>query len=221
MSSVDPEKATEIARRLGVDLLWEGEGVPDGFSAESWAACIAAAGLYARGVPITKIAEQVGFTRQSIHRWIKDHPDAWSRAIEMNKTETMRTLVSKATIGLEKSLESENESVVAATSKWVLARTDTRFLDPKYKTFSDPETGQVGLAELGDVSSEDLRALLNFVRKGGDLKQMAAMLQDCDENTIDITKEVEERTSEELGDEPAEATEERDGRALADKFFNS
>lgn len=206
--------ATSIARQLGVDFLWKGDGIPEGHDIDSWPRCIAAAGMYIRGLSITHIAEKVDRTRQTVHRWMRETPDAWQLAMDMNRNEDVRALEAKARLALDASLDTDNENVRARTAKWVLERTDTTFLDPKYKTFNDPDSGQVGLSELNGVSSDQLRQLLKFVRNGGDLSKVAKQLSAKD-GAIDITPHDEDDSDTEQ--KTSDST--RSGRDLADMFF--
>lgn len=183
---IRPEDVHAVRLRLeSIDFsTWGDELTP-----EMWAKMATAASIYnLRRYTGEQIASIMGTTRMSLHRWrTKDGGRLWRKAQQLLAETRLDHTVALARVALDETLVAGDIKDKLRAATFVLERTESDFLDPKYKLapaggdadgeFVDPMAG-LSVAELRAFrellsdDSIDLKALIAEAKKKKDAIDM-------------------------------------------------
>lgn len=148
--------------------------IPEGWSLASWQKALVAASALRRGKKVKEAAQIAQVDSKTLWEWRKR--PSWVEAEKFVEKQGIFELRGAAFNELGQMVT--NPDVPPATKlaaiKFVLERTDANFVDPKLKLGWDAENQESTMAEFDGMTPDDLRALLNVVRSGVDVKALVA-----------------------------------------------
>lgn len=119
-----------------------------------------AVSLFMDGYTIADIARACNVSRQTIYRWRESRE--WANATQTMQSDDCRAMVCRAR-AIVRSQLGEGD---LRTAKWLLARVDPLFWDPRYRDTNreDDEDSNNSIGGIGQLSASDLKKLIHVLQ---------------------------------------------------------